>query len=1015
MPDGNAPSPLPQPDLSGLFADAERALQRLQGHAETFTLAAEAVVNGFDEANEMVRIGPKFQADMLNAQEAARPFAQKGREIMERAEAGLRRLRAEAQEMEGRSPTEQREALAAVRGELAAIGTETEALRSASEHFELVAADLSRRGDTLGEMNPMAGERFHALSRIASQASFESLDGSTQAARVAEVAPDLEAAEGLLAHTDEALTEPERATEMAEPATSSAPAVETGPVEAERTRLPDSLAERRRAKSAATETGPVQATSLGNPPETSTVAHAGLSDALQEASEKTQEKENTTAPEPERAVSEPTATERITKPPATEPPDRPGAPAEGAPAEPERPSPAPTASGLNSAAIASAIQNTLAPQQDVQEPAQPEEEPPANAQAEGAGQVTPAEERAIEEALAELRGKNATRKAANEAPASAQVGPATAPTDARAPRAIRRSEAEAIRDARAELKGKYAERARNAEIVALYGERMSARGWEYLQSHDPARYGQLQAAQATVQNLRIDATIFLQPEERQAVHLAATVDVRAAFPDLTDALLSAVLLQQSLAMLDQQEKADRQAALAAVAAVMAGGAAQASGTLATPAVFAALTKQISATREALAQEEKRAEERADAIRVQTQTPRPAGGGTVAQAVPAASGSVADLQAQQRQGLDTRRALQATLHAQVQQLAAGNALGNALAGQEALTGAQAQAANGLLAFIVPANLRPAAQGERVGTADGRSLLTGSRQNEAQQKEETVDPADRAAYENDLAAKLAARQIQDRRFQDISRASVGAGGGAGGSASASLIGNDGNPLLEGKRLRPRSPQEIFAEKQAAMRRRAEEFTGVGAAAGGFEATFGTGEALPNAEAGVIELQDGDLLPIGDGSEETATDETEEEETRLQELLQRQQADRLQGNQAARLDELRKAKDLLSSPAGKQALTKAAPLLSNPVALVIAALLLIVWLNARLFFPDESSMLRKPLGTWGKVGTIALDLFAVINTAVSFALLVIICILPFLPVLLALGGIFATLQGSLRLFGN
>ncbi len=1024
MPDGNAPSLAARKDPPNLLYALRRDLEEMHWRTEGVYRISFKLAEGFEELNHDVRIGAKFSSFTEESAEDARQRGRQAKEVMERVEEMIYDLD-KADRAHGDTPTveQQLETVAAFEERFKSLQAEEQVARAQAAHLrEEVLPSLWRRTERAWEIDKGFGERMEELSALTGRSVTQYEECADYAQSVIRYGdPKGEAAAFFLGiempesgakagKTKAATPEPQPGTAETAAVAAEVPTAATAETEDERDAVQTTQENLRRKATAGTmATEQTETIHLNEATEPPKVADGSVTDALQEASEKNQRKEKNTAAEPERTLGEP-ATEtkgQISKPARTERPDQPEAPIQDTGAEPERPSSGPAAREINSAAIASAIQTTLAPQP----------EPAIGAQADQGGPqtVSASEEVAIRDALAELKEKNAKRKGVEKA-----AGPAEAPFDLVTdlpnaegiPRPISRTERASINEARAELKEKYAERKRNADIVTLYGERMSARGWEYLQAHDPARYRQLQATQATVQNLTIDATVFLQPEERQAVHLAAIVDVRTTFPDLTDALLSTLLLRHSLALLEQQETTDKQAALAAVAAVLAGGAAQAAGAAAAPAVFAALTKQISATREALAHEEKRAEERAGALRTQAQATPSGGGGSVVQAGTAPTPNVADLQAQQRQGLDARRALQAALHAQVQQLAAGNALGNALAQQEGLTGAQAEAANGLLAFILPANLRAAAGGEQVSAATGRNLLTGGNQTEAQRREETIDPADRAAYENDLAAKLAARQMQDRRFQDVSQASVGAGGGSGGTSSSALIGNDGNPLLEGKRLRPLSPQEVFAQKQAAMRKRAEAFTGTGATAGGFEAAFGSEEALPNAGAGVIELQDGDLIPVEDGTEGVAE---AEEEARLQALLERQQADRLRSDNASRLDDLRKTKDLLNSPAGKQALTKAAPLLSNPIAWVIALLLLIVWLNVRLFFPNEESALRKPLGTWGKLGTIAFDLLAVINVAVSFVLLVVICILPFLPVLLALGGIFATLQGNLRLFGN
>lgn len=583
---------------------------------------------------------------------------------------------------------------------------------------------------------------------------------------------------------------------------------------------------------------------------------------------------------------------------------------------------------------------------------------------------------------------------------------------------VSRSEQQTINEARAELKGKYAERKRDAEILTLYGERMSTRSWEYLQTHDATRYGQLQIAQASIPNLTIDASIFLTTEERQAVHLAATVDVRASHPEVTDERLSSLLLSQaqSLLRVEQAGVAAGMAATLAIAGVLAGTqAAQVATAGATSAVFAALYQQIGQTQAALAQEEQHSADRAQIIKIQASAPSAAsgtgGGGTGTTS--AGRGGQTTLQSQQRQGLDTRRGLQAALHAQIQQAMAGSALGEALAQAGALSSAQAQAANGLLAFILPTNLRPTADAGRMNGSDGRDILRSGDAKEA--TENTTDASDRSDYEAGLAAKLAAQQLQDRRFQGSSQTK----GSTGGSIpSSALLGNDGNPLLDANRTRPLSPQEIFTRKQAAMRKRTDDFAGIGQEASGYEAAFGeAGAALPNAGADVIEVQDGDLIPVGGTVDGEPTTESLEE-ARVQELLQRQQQERAAQSKESKLDQLKKLQNLKNNPLANQAKGQALKLLGTPlglVAILVVAFVVIIWLNIRLFFSDEESSWRKPLGTWGMVGTLALDLFAVINVLFSFILLVILCIIPFIPGLLAAGGIFATLQAAFRLFGG
>lgn len=994
MPDGNAPSSLPRPDLSGLLDDVGRSLGRLQAHAETFTRAADAIVEGFDEANEMVNVGPGFRADMLQAQEETRPFATKGREIAERAEAALRRLRQEAEGLEDRSSAEQRELLAGLRTELATINEESAALQAAEKHFELVAADLNQRGEKLSRMNQAVGERFQELSQIATQAALESAEGRGYASHLSDATPELETAEAAFAaeagdHPEvdameaESNTKPRR-DPAPEPTATGAKPSEAQQVDEQRGRLRNTLArQRREVAEAAAATATTE--SATEPANVHDELAAPLQGALEAATKKSRggaEKEVVSEPEKRAGELAEATKETVAKRPIVDAsipvptPETENTPSSDQEQNTERKR---QTRDLDSAAIVSAIQETM--------------------RAETAPE--PVQER--------TEGRNASTSTPGR-----PLEPTIFPT-----------EQQDINEARAELKGKYAERKRDAEILTVYGERMSTRSWEYLQGHDQMRYGQLQAAQASVPNLQIDGSIFLSPEERQGVHLSAVVDLRASFPDVTDERLSALLLLQSLQVLQAQQKADQSAAALAIAGIMAGTQAlQATATAqATPAVFAALANQISATRDALAKEEQHAAERAQTVRMpQMMAPATGGGGTTVGSVPRQD-TRTNLQAQQRQGLDNRRALQAALHAQVQQLAAGNALGSALAQNAAPSAGQAQAANGLLAFILPMNLRPATSGERMG-AEGRDLLRAdASERNKDASDSTKAAADRSAYEAGLAAKLAAQQMQDRRFDQISQSPVGSGGSVGGgSGGSSLIGNDGNPLLDGNRLRPLSPQEIFARKQAAMREQAKGLSGEGLVAGGFEAAFGDGDTLPNAGAETIEVEAGDLIS-GDATETADAQTTEEAEAaRVQELLQRQQQDRAAQDKAdgpsSKLDQAKKLQELSSSPAGTQAKAQALKLLGTPlgvVAILALVLILIIWLNIRLFFSDEESSWRKPLGTWGKMGTIVLDFFIVINAAFSLTLLVIICILPFLPALLALGGIFATLQAAIRLFGG
>ncbi|MBP7005594.1 hypothetical protein KBB27_00510 [Patescibacteria group bacterium] len=562
-------------------------------------------------------------------------------------------------------------------------------------------------------------------------------------------------------------------------------------------------------------------------------------------------------------------------------------------------------------------------------------------------------------------------------------------------------EQKTISETRAELKEQYAVRQHETEILKLYSERMRTRSMEYLQTHDPVRYTQVQETQTQVgTTTTIDATVFLQTSELQTVHLLALTDVRATFSDATDELMSQILLAQATSQMALPGTVAQGAQT--LGAATAG--ALASTGIAVSGLASAILTKADQTRQALQREEENLAARASQLRA-------ASSSTVTANAPGRTSpaNLDTLRNQQQAGATARRGLQAGLHSQMQSAQTANQLSNALGkhGSDAPTAVQQQAMVGVLDLLEGrAGLprRPSSSGSTQpssrGTAGTSQSIGKTADSSSRDQGVTSSDASRAAHEADLASRLQAGKLRDRRMAEIEQTEVGSSRIGGGGQG--LLGNSSDQILQtqGSR-RPISQREVFAEKQRAMSSRSQSFLGVGAVAGGFEAAFD--ESSVDDRGNRIEVEDGDLLPLEDEeAQHAAMEEQRVAEFQAEQQRARQSNDNTQKKQNA-LDTIQKGKNLLNN----KTVAQNSKLLLNPYVLAAVVIILFFWLNIRLFFSNEESSWRKPLGGWGKIGTVAFDLALVLSFLITFLLMISTILLPLLPALLAIGGVSATIS--------
>lgn len=578
-----------------------------------------------------------------------------------------------------------------------------------------------------------------------------------------------------------------------------------------------------------------------------------------------------------------------------------------------------------------------------------------------------------------------------------------------------------IEQARSELRVQRAAQSQNDRVYEVYQERMRTKSLEWLEGHDPVRFQQYQTLQAQSGTVTVDPVSFLNNAEQRSIQLEVLVDVRAEFPDVTDEALSLIMLTKSVALLQAADALDAAATVATGVAFLTAGqtvaaAAQTAAALAPMAAGALNT--LRDTQRQLLDERKQDDDRAQQIvQVSTQlatAPTP-------QAASETRTQLETLQKQQRGAPARQRALQVALQGQLAALGSLKDVASRLAADPtdvASTDAAVMLVHQLenSGFKAVKDARrtttatpdPRADGSNPEpTADGAlapavSAIGSARPTDIQDADTA---AARDAHTASTLSRLQAGKLRARPDLQLANKGTRAAGSAGGPTSTA-----GSVPLLALPTKAKTDRERFAAEGELANQRVAQFGGVGlAAAGGYESMFSDGGETDQEEGAV--QRDRSIEDGADGPSEE--DPADLEARRAADLMEQQQAARAQspgGGQSA-LDVAKKINDI---PGGKQAVGNAAKAaVANPVGLVVLVLVLVVWLNARLLFPKEGSFFRKPLGTFGIMGVIAFDFLFVFLLMFSLLITIISAIIPFLPILLPLGGAFAILQAAFHIF--
>lgn len=585
-----------------------------------------------------------------------------------------------------------------------------------------------------------------------------------------------------------------------------------------------------------------------------------------------------------------------------------------------------------------------------------------------------------------------------------------------------------IAEARTELKAKYAARLHEQEVVKLYQERIRERSWAYLQTQSPAQFQHLQSMQVQL-NIEIDPSVTFAQQALETVHLQAVQDIRLRFPEVTDALLSTLLLNQAKAQL--AGSAALQAGMSATALQHAvegaaiAGAAIGAGAIAASVTGAGLLTAFAKQQEAtdrlaqeLAHEEQQSIQRAAAVKTIATSPD--------QGTPILSERSPDgeqLRLAQRASVGKRRGLQAKLNVGLRQLQAWN---SAIAAGTSGTGTSlTPEALGALAVVSPNMFRVASapaspivvQSPANDTSDllefdettQRMRQTRDRLSR-QQEETTQDSLSTTQHEHAKAAHLQSLKARAKTaplsVNQLSNHSAS-------PTTTTPVDTSDQPPLFALSTAPKTREEAFARRQSLMNRERDQFLGLGSEGGGYEVVFGlTG----SAQASDATEDSDDLADEASADQSLDGDEQNliDEQARQAEFLRQQQLAAQQREQ-----EEGEQRQSLVNGQNAQRLQQAAKLLRGAgtatVGTVLAAALvvvLIIWLNIRLFFPDPDSSWRKPLGPFGKIGTVGLDFLLFTLSILQFLVWIAILLLPLIIIVLPGAIIAATLIRAIGL---
>ena len=586
------------------------------------------------------------------------------------------------------------------------------------------------------------------------------------------------------------------------------------------------------------------------------------------------------------------------------------------------------------------------------------------------------------------------KQAASEAPASVQ-----APTRAGIPPLASVAAPPSIQAERVRLREEKAQTENNQRLLSAYNERLQAGSLKILHERYPKQERAWQALSKTL-GTSVDAFALVPPEARSQVHLQAVVETRAAFPDLTEVALSALIesaAREQMAAL--QQNALVQAAMAGAEAALA---AQSVAHLGMGRALVQVAQQTLSHADALSQNEVRLAERGATLRQ----------GSSATAPEAQQAEEDRLRAQQQHDTNARHGLQIALRASL-----GNLETLAAGAEAAQQAAAAQQTPDQVALLLGDTLAVAAPQHASATpSKGGSL-----------GDAPTPEAFHAQQASTLRSAQARSVMQRLPTTRGSRTATRSGLDATGDTAS-------EPLLQLSQ-KPDSPQASFSRAQRAMTERQRQFLGTTrrGSGGGYEAMFGlagagvmASEADADEEAPVLEEGETVYLDDPDLREQAQAEELarQQQEARQQEAQEQAEAEEEAAQEQTESEGASSPQDLANkadaiqkiakNPAVQKLLTGGGMALTAVLAIFVI-ILIILWLNLRMIAPKEGSLLRKPLSGMGIFGVILLDIVTILGTLLSLLITIGILFLPIAPFAFALGAVPPSLQSAfIRAFG-
>ncbi len=569
--------------------------------------------------------------------------------------------------------------------------------------------------------------------------------------------------------------------------------------------------------------------------------------------------------------------------------------------------------------------------------------------------------------------------AAPSATAQAATAPVILPTNS-------------IQEERERLRTTTKQALRNRRIIKAYDERLEAQALRVMQERYPQQEAAWRSARADV-GVQADAFAMLPPEARLEVHLQAVIDVRAAFPDVTEASLTALLA-------DETDKLAQKMLTNTLALGAAVGASTAAVTSAAHLAAGQAILQIA--KQALSQVE--GARGSEQVFTQRST-------RLQQALSPAGEPVDEQEAEQARASQQRAAAQRPVHQAALRASLGQ-LRTLASGAQLATNPAQKPSPEVAAVIL-------GQALQLGAPGFQPTLPPSQTSAEPQTSEADFHAKQASLLRSAQARSMMQRLPTTRGSSSSRTSSPESSSQASSGQQAQAGAEQEPLLA-IRHEEDTPNANFSRSQRRMTRTQAQFLGGvhGPGAGGYEALFGV--------AAGVGAQDGDASSAGGSlidAEPSIVIEDEEgfaqDEARAQALAEAQQASRQEEaleNEDPASEEgtpsggLRQKADTIQKIAKNPHIKKLAAGVGGVAAVVlviVVVILVIIWLNIRLIAPKEGSLLRKPLTGLGIFGTILLDITTVVFAALSLVLTIGILLIPLLPIIAVVGTVTSALQ--------